>query len=132
MIKPRYRQAPRYPQQGSVGRGSAGQPPEQPPVPLTELMGQLSHLEERLHQLQAGVGNLMQLQQLQETTSGQEAQQAQAEVARLQTAIADFEVELASQVLSWQHLKEPFWQAVRFGGLGVLVGWGLGWLVYGG
>ncbi|MGL4619237.1 MAG: DUF2203 domain-containing protein, partial [Chroococcidiopsis sp.] len=33
------------------------------------------------------------------------------------------EVNLESQLFSWGSLKAPFWQAVRFGGLGVIVGW---------
>jgi DNA repair exonuclease SbcCD ATPase subunit len=28
-----------------------------------------------------------------------------------------------SQLFSWVSLKRPFWQAIRFGGLGVIIGW---------
>lgn len=32
------------------------------------------------------------------------------------------EVELESRLISWNSFREPFWQIVRFGGLGVLLG----------
>jgi hypothetical protein len=94
-------------------------------------MHQLEEIETRLQQLKVGVSNLVQLQQLEATTPSGDAAAASQEVMRLQAAADSFELELASRVMSWQHLQEPFWQAVRFGGLGLLVGWGLAWLVYG-
>jgi hypothetical protein len=93
-------------------------------------MEQLEKLETRLHQLKAGVSNLVQLQQLQTDTPSHDAQEASQAVVRLQADTESFELELASRVLSWQHLQEPFWQAVRFGGLGLVVGWFLAWLAY--
>ncbi|GAC1482640.1 MAG: hypothetical protein NVS2B14_21410 [Chamaesiphon sp.] len=42
---------------------------------------------------------------------------------QIQDQIETLEVNLESQLFSWGSLKEPFWQAVRFGGLGVVVGW---------
>ncbi|MEO1403628.1 MAG: hypothetical protein AAFV72_20615 [Cyanobacteria bacterium J06635_1] len=51
------------------------------------------------------------------------------ELKQLQTQIQDLEIKLESQLLSWETVKEPFWQAVRFGGLGLVVGWLLrGWI----
>jgi hypothetical protein len=91
-------------------------------------MEQLEALETRLQQLKTGVANLIQLQQLQ-AVPAEDARVVQ-EVRHLQEAADRLEMDLASRVVSWDHLKEPFWQAVRFGGLGVLVGWLLGWLVY--
>jgi hypothetical protein len=93
-------------------------------------MHQLEGLETRLHQLKAGISNLIQLQTLQVSGSHADDSGATQDVLRLQEAADSFEMELASQVISWQHLQEPFWQAVRFGGLGLLVGWLFAWLVY--
>jgi len=45
------------------------------------------------------------------------------EMVRIQQRITAVEADLASQLFSWRQLQEPFWQAVRFGGLGVIVGW---------
>ncbi|HLO87821.1 MAG TPA: hypothetical protein VK203_22825 [Nostocaceae cyanobacterium] len=42
-----------------------------------------------------------------------------AELKRLQTQLEALELHLESQLLTWK----PFWQAVRFGGLGIIIGW---------
>ena len=52
-----------------------------------------------------------------------------AELKQIQEQLEALEVNLESQLFSWKSIKEPFWQAVRFGGLGVIVGWILKWLV---
>lgn len=110
-------------------RGALGDAPEAPRS-LTELMQQLEGLEVRLHQLKAGVSNLVQLQQLQADVPTTDAQRSAQEIAHLQETADNFELELASRIVSWNHLQEPFWQAVRFGGLGLLIGWCLAWFVY--
>ncbi|MBD2233078.1 hypothetical protein [Phormidium tenue] len=124
-MKPGYRQKRYHSQRGTLG-GSADEAPRS----LTELMHQLEGLEARLHQLKAGVSNLLQLQQIQADGAEKDAQHSAQEVMNLQEAADSFELELASRVVSWQHLQEPFWQAVRFGGLGLLLGWVLAWFVY--
>lgn len=52
-----------------------------------------------------------------------------AELKQIQEQLEAIEVNLESQLFTWGSLKEPFWQAVRFGGLGIVVGWILRWLV---
>jgi hypothetical protein len=96
-------------------------------------MQQLESLETRLSYLRNGLSNLIQLQQLQTAAEADrpDRQVLSQEVTQLQQAVDDFELELATQTLSWQPLREIFWQAVRFGGLGLVVGWGLAWLVMG-
>ncbi|MBD2663202.1 hypothetical protein B6N60_00764 [Richelia sinica FACHB-800] len=46
-----------------------------------------------------------------------------AELKRLQKQLEVLEINLESQLFSWSSVKRPFWQAVRFGGLGVVIGW---------
>jgi uncharacterized protein (DUF3084 family) len=46
-----------------------------------------------------------------------------AELTRLQKQLETLEINLESHLFSWTTLKRPFWQAVRFGGLGVIIGW---------
>lgn len=114
-------------------RGSVGPQPAEPASALPELLQQLDGLENRLNQLKRGLSNLIQLQQLQtEATADRPERQALTEeVTQLQQAVDDFELELATQTIGWQHLRETFWQAVRFGGLGMVLGWGLAWLAMG-
>ncbi|MGB7088023.1 MAG: hypothetical protein WBD47_20870 [Phormidesmis sp.] len=53
----------------------------------------------------------------------------EAELAQMQERIEALKVTLESQLLSWREVQEPFWQIVRFVGLGLVVGWFLrGWL----
>ena len=52
-----------------------------------------------------------------------------AERQRLQQQIDTLEETLEGKILAWETLKEPFWQALRFGGLGLVLGWFLrGWV----
>ena len=45
------------------------------------------------------------------------------ELQQIKEQLETIEVNLESQLFSWGSLREPFWQAIRFGGLGVIVGW---------
>lgn len=45
------------------------------------------------------------------------------ELARLQERIEALKVTLESHLLSWRQIQEPFWQVVRFVGLGIAIGW---------
>lgn len=45
------------------------------------------------------------------------------ELKRIRKQIEELEVALESQLFSWNGLKEVFWLAIRFGGLGVVLGW---------
>jgi CRISPR/Cas system CMR subunit Cmr6 (Cas7 group RAMP superfamily) len=45
------------------------------------------------------------------------------EIKQLKERLEATELALESQLFSWSGLKEVFWQAVRFGGLGIVIGW---------
>ena len=45
------------------------------------------------------------------------------ELEALEAELAQVELTLESELFSWDGLREVFWQAVRFGGLGVVLGW---------
>ncbi|MCP6759198.1 MAG: hypothetical protein NHB32_10630 [Fischerella sp. CENA71] len=47
----------------------------------------------------------------------------EAELRQIQQQLEVLEVCLESQLFSWSSFREPFWQAIRFGGLGVIIGW---------
>ncbi len=45
------------------------------------------------------------------------------ELRRLKQQLETIELNLESQLFSWRSLREPFWQAVRLAGLGIVIGW---------
>ena len=47
------------------------------------------------------------------------------ELREIETQLEELEFNLESRLFSWAGFKEVFWQAVRFGGLGIVVGWSL-------
>jgi hypothetical protein len=47
------------------------------------------------------------------------------ELRKIEQELETLELNLESQLFSWAGFKEVFWQAVRFGGLGLAIGWSL-------
>jgi len=107
-------------QGGSVGRDDG------PPPDVATLAQQLARLDERLQQLRRAVDNLAQLAALETATEANQVRDRPAmadAIHRIQQELDTYEQQLAAQFFSWEQVKEPFWQAVRFGGLGMVVGW---------
>jgi DNA repair exonuclease SbcCD ATPase subunit len=120
-MKPTRRWIDRRSQRGSVG---GDRPDPQSRQRLIEFHQTLNHLEERLRHLRSALRNLAQFEQIQNRLA--EADQlslASDEIKALQQQAEELELSLSGQFFSWQQLKEPFWQAVRFGGLGLVLGW---------
>lgn len=88
---------------------------------------QLAQLDERLQRLRRAVANLDQLAALEaeatEANQNRDRPEAAEAVQKIQQELDAYEQQLAAQLFSWEQVKEPFWQAVRFGGAGVLLGW---------
>lgn len=82
----------------------------------------LEEVERSLGELKARYAQVQRDRQKQ-TQLKQRQQQLAAELKHLQTQLEALEIELESRLFSWKTLKEPFWQAVRFAGIGVLIGW---------
>lgn len=61
--------------------------------------------------------------QLQHPPSQASQLELKRELKRIRQQLEELEVALESQLFSWSGLKEIFWQAVRFGGLGIVIGW---------
>jgi len=49
--------------------------------------------------------------------------QLKKELREIEQELETIELNLESSLFSWASIKQPFWQAVRFGGLGILIGW---------
>ncbi len=90
---------------------SDSQPPEnnsQWESQLQQAEATLIALQERYHQIKRDRAKKEELE---------------AEIQRLQSELETLEHNLESSLVNWKDLIEPFWLAVRFGGLGMIFGW---------
>lgn len=111
--------------------------PEKQPAPqseatdldqaLLELERSLETVQARFLQVKQDRAEQRQLQrQLAETEAAYRQERTPAlrsEVKQLKQTLEELEISLESQLLSWSWVREVFWQAVRFGGLGIVIGW---------
>ncbi|XGV99002.1 MAG: hypothetical protein ACAF41_08700 [Leptolyngbya sp. BL-A-14] len=93
----------------------------------------LNDLKSRYAQIQQDEQTQAQLQerkeQLKRKMQRSSTPELKAELTRLQTQIDELEVNLESKLFSWGSLREPFWQIIRFGGLGIVIGWSIAFAV---
>ncbi|MEN9216970.1 MAG: hypothetical protein Q6K90_06575 [Gloeomargarita sp. HHBFW_bins_162] len=93
---------------------------------LTQLENDLAALKARYVQIQQAQTTQAELRhrqaQIQAHLRRTKNREAQAELQQLHQQLAELEVILESQLLTWSSFKQPFWQAVRFGGLGFILG----------
>ncbi|TAE57911.1 MAG: hypothetical protein EAZ76_12905 [Nostocales cyanobacterium] len=82
---------------------------------LKERYAQVQQDQQKKAQWQQEIQNLKQ--------NKQKTPELKAELERIEKELELLEINLESQLFSWKSLNRPFWQAVRFGGLGVLIGW---------
>lgn len=94
---------------------------------LLEVEQSLNALKARYTQVQRDQQRQAELQQrlkqVKRQLHNQKLPPLKAELKQIKEQLETLEVNLESQLFSWRSLKEPFWQAVRFGGLGIVVGW---------
>lgn len=92
-------------------------PPSDSPPPQDDPQWekQLQEVEEALIQLRRRYS------QLQRDRAKKE--QLQARLQRLQSELESLEHNLESRLVTWKDIVEPFWLALRFGGLGIIIGW---------
>lgn len=116
---------------GHSSRGSANRPPEaeEPDFEeaLSEVTRSLAALKERYAQIQSDRQRQEELQHRREDVRrqlrGKGDKQLRQELQQIQAELESIELNLESSLFTWGSLKEPFWQAVRFGGLGIAIGW---------
>jgi seryl-tRNA synthetase len=91
---------------------------------LEEVERSLSSLKERYTQVEGDRQEKAQLQQRrQDLEKKKPTPEIKAELKQIKQQLEALELNLESQLFSWRSLKKPFWQAVRFGGMGVIIGW---------
>jgi hypothetical protein len=114
----------------------AGMKPSQDPDRLSpsdlEFEQSLQEVERSLQSLKDRHLQIQQDQTLQAELQAQRSQldqgkspELQVELRKIEQQLEELEVSLESRLFSWAGFKEVFWQAVRFGGLGVVIGWSL-------
>lgn len=92
---------------------------------LEEVESSLLLLKERYAQVQRDQEQKAQWQQELKNLKQNKHQHPgiKKELKRIQQQLEALEINLESQLFSWTSLKRPFWQVVRFGGMGVIIGW---------
>lgn len=89
----------------------------------------LEALKARYTQVQADQQRQTELEQRREAVRSQlkssKSSALKLELQEIEQQLEQLELNLESQLFSWRGLKEAFWQAVRFGGLGIAIGWSL-------
>lgn len=85
---------------------------------LAELEAEIQAVRQRFEAIQT----LKQQQQSLQQQLGS-ADLSPSELQQLKKQLDDLALQLEISLLDWRSLLEPFWQAVRFGGLGIIIGW---------
>ena len=101
--------------------GSSLDPNQEFEQALADAQLKLSAVRERYEQVRQGQGRQGALKR--------RLEELQQELREVSQQLEVLEVELESRLFSWMRLSEPFWQAVRFGGLGLVGGWILHWWI---
>lgn len=92
---------------------------------LQDVESALIALKERYNQVQSDREKKAQWQQRRDELqqNKHKTPEIKAELKQIQQQLEALELNLESQLFSWRSLKKPFWQVVRFGGMGVIIGW---------
>ena len=104
--------------------------PEEPDLnqAIATVEESLKQLKQRYHQVQRDLKRREQLRELkqelkQQAKANNTENIIRAELKHIEQEIANLELNLESRLWNWKELQEPFWQAVRFTGLGIIIGW---------
>jgi hypothetical protein len=90
---------------------------------LEEIEQALLALRERYHQVECDRNLQGELQQRASELRQSKLPEMKAELQHIQQQLEVLEINLESSLFGWHSVKDPFWQIVRFTGLGVIIGW---------
>ncbi|MGL5872586.1 MAG: hypothetical protein ACRC2R_09490 [Xenococcaceae cyanobacterium] len=94
---------------------------------LERLEQSLLEIKERYEQIQSNRQKRLELkqkqQQLKQELENDRFDSFKTELQHLEQELEKVEVELESRLVNWTTFREPFWQIVRFVGLGIVIGW---------
>lgn len=94
---------------------------------IFELESAIARLKERYNQVETDKHRQQELatekQELEKQLKRNPQNSLKSEIQLINQQLEDIEVRLESELFKWSSLKEPFWQIIRFGGVGVIIGW---------
>lgn len=94
---------------------------------LVEVESALTALKQRYAQIESDRKRKAELkhrlEEIRPQLANNKLPELQAEIKEIKAQLQAIEINLESQLFTVDVFKEPFWQAVRFGGLGIVVGW---------
>lgn len=95
---------------------------------ISKIEDSLGQLKERYQQVKQDQQELKQLQQRRaQIKKGRRkippSYPLQEELTQIEAQIDLLNLTLESRLFNWKSLQEPFWQIVRFTGLGIILGW---------
>lgn len=90
---------------------------------LLEVEDALMTLKARFEQVERDRNLQAELKQRVAELKNSKLSEMRLELKEIQAKLEVLEINLESQLFSWNSVKEPFWQIVRFGGLGIIIGW---------
>ena len=86
-------------------------------VAVKERYSQIQYYQKRKAELQ------YRLEEVRPEVHRQKTDKLREELQQIQKELETIELNLESSLFGWNAIKKPFWQAVRFGGLGIVIGW---------
>ncbi|MEO1126106.1 MAG: DUF2203 domain-containing protein [Cyanobacteria bacterium J06639_16] len=95
------------------------------PEDLAAFEGALREVDQSLRALKRRYVEIRraQTQRAQLVDQAQQPDLPQDELLAIGHQIEQLEATLESKLFHWAQLKEPFWQVIRFSGLGIILGW---------
>jgi len=94
---------------------------------ILDLESKVILLKQRHEQIEADKARKSELEgkkkELQKEKKNASGDSLKSEIHFISQELDEIEVRLESQLFKWSSLSEPFWQIVRFGGVGVIIGW---------
>ncbi|TVQ63082.1 MAG: DUF2203 domain-containing protein [Spirulina sp. DLM2.Bin59] len=83
----------------------------------------LKELKDRFAQVLQDQATLAELQSQRQQVKTDKPPAWKTELAHIEKQIEAIALNLESRLIQWRSFKEPFWQIIRYGGLGFILGW---------
>lgn len=90
---------------------------------LCDVSHSLFALKDRFFQVETDQELQAELQQRLQELEDSELSEMKVELNLIRQQLEVLEINLESRLFTWRSVKQPFWQVVRFGGLGMIIGW---------